>query len=99
MKSFFNTSSSRASNLASCSTRSTSPNCSAFTQNESICLSEKCVQLAANYLNNMNRRANPCSDFYSFACGRYAENKVIPEHAKKITVLHEMKRELDRHLK
>ncbi|KIH66508.1 hypothetical protein ANCDUO_03167 [Ancylostoma duodenale] len=47
----------------------------------------------------MNRRANPCSDFYSFACGRYAENKVVPEHAKKITVLHEMKRDLDRHLK
>ncbi|EYC27950.1 hypothetical protein Y032_0008g265 [Ancylostoma ceylanicum] len=86
-------------NLASCSSRSTSFNCSAFTQNTSLCLSERCVQLAANYLNNMNHRANPCTDFYSFACGRYAEHKIVPEHAKKITVLHEMKRDLDRHLK
>ncbi|ETN70425.1 peptidase family M13 [Necator americanus] len=74
-------------------------NCLNSTRNESVCLSEKCIRLAANYLNNMNRQANPCSDFYTFACGRYAENKVVPEHAKKITVLYEMKRDLDRHLK
>ncbi|KHJ98777.1 peptidase family M13 [Oesophagostomum dentatum] len=57
------------------------------------------LRSAANYLNNMNRRANPCSDFYSFACGRYAENRVVPEHAKKVTVLNDMKKDLDLHLK
>lgn len=54
---------------------------------------------AANYLNNMKHSVDPCEDFYSFACGSFAEGRVVPEHAKKVTVLYEMKRSLDRHLR
>ncbi|GMR39135.1 hypothetical protein PMAYCL1PPCAC_09330, partial [Pristionchus mayeri] len=64
-----------------------------------LCLTPDCVRLAANYLNNMNADARPCDDFYEFACGRYSNSKVIPEHEKKVTVLNEMTSGLNRHLK
>ncbi|KAF8363526.1 nep-12, partial [Pristionchus pacificus] len=64
-----------------------------------LCLTNDCVRLAANYLNNMNADVRPCDDFYEFACGRYSNSKVIPEHEKKVTVLSEMTSGLNRHLK
>ncbi|CAI5443087.1 unnamed protein product [Caenorhabditis angaria] len=72
------------------------PTSSDFNQ---TCLTPECIRLAANYLNNMNRDADPCDDFYAFACGSYAATRVVAEHEKKVTVLSEMKRELDRHLR
>lgn len=65
----------------------------------STCLSPECIRLAANYLNNMNQEVNPCENFYEFACGRYAAQKVVPDHDKKVTILSEMKKDLDRHLR
>ncbi|GMS85995.1 hypothetical protein PENTCL1PPCAC_8169, partial [Pristionchus entomophagus] len=64
-----------------------------------ICLTKDCVRLAANYLNNMNADVRPCDDFYEFACGKYSNSKVIPQHEKKVTVLSEMTSGLNRHLK
>ncbi|CAB3411358.1 unnamed protein product [Caenorhabditis bovis] len=72
---------------------------SMYSSDNSTCLTPNCIRLAANILNNMNREANPCDDFYEFACGRYARQKVVAEHEKKVTVLSEMKKELDHHLK
>ncbi|WKX94277.1 hypothetical protein Q1695_011494 [Nippostrongylus brasiliensis] len=66
---------------------------------ESLCVTEKCVQLASHYLSNMKKKVDPCTDFYSYACGSYADSRVVPEHSKKVTVLYEMKRALDRHLR
>lgn len=76
---------------------------------DGVCLSENCIRLgplflyltssAANYLNNMDKTVTPCNDFYEFACGRYSSQKVVPVHERKLTVLSEMRAELDRHLK
>ncbi|VDM78523.1 unnamed protein product [Strongylus vulgaris] len=94
-----NSGSTSKEDVTSSSMTNSCPVSSALSQNETLCLTEKCVQLAANYLNNMNRQADPCSNFYTFACGRYAESKVVPEHAKKVTVLSDMKKDLDLHLR
>nr|CDJ96130.1 Peptidase M13 domain containing protein [Haemonchus contortus] len=69
------------------------PTCSASSsQQESLCLSQKCIRLAANYLNNMNSNVDPCKDFYSFGCGSYAISRAVPEHDKKFNVLNEMEK-------
>ena len=34
---------------------------------------------ASSILQNMNRDADPCDDFYEFACGNFIKNAVIAE--------------------
>ncbi|CAJ0606497.1 unnamed protein product [Cylicocyclus nassatus] len=95
----YSASSASKGDVRSCSTTSTCPAPSPLSQNETLCLSERCIRLAAMYLDNMNKQTDPCSNFYTFACGRYAETRIVPEHAKKVTVLYDMKRDLDLHLR
>ncbi|VDM59291.1 unnamed protein product [Angiostrongylus costaricensis] len=65
-----------------------------------VVLSESLTSVSASvYLNNMDHDIDACSDFYSFTCGKYAKNHAIPQHATKISVLYEMKQNLDNHLR
>ena len=38
-----------------------------------------CIQTAADLLDKLDQTANPCEDFYQFACGGYIEKTVIPD--------------------
>merc|ERR1719509_718506 len=44
-----------------------------------VCLTEGCIGAAHMLLQNMNRTADPCEDFYEFACGGFEERVVIPD--------------------
>ncbi|VDL79709.1 unnamed protein product, partial [Nippostrongylus brasiliensis] len=110
---------------STCSCVKNDPKSTLPLNSDSLCVTEKCVQLgrctvfpifrfpstmsgyflhqcifiASHYLSNMKKKVDPCTDFYSYACGSYADSRVVPEHSKKVTVLYEMKRALDRHLR
>ncbi|KJH46063.1 hypothetical protein DICVIV_07873 [Dictyocaulus viviparus] len=74
-------------------------NSSDTNQRISLCISEKCTQLASTYQKNMNRQMDPCTDFYSFTCGNYARHHIIPEYTTKINLLIEMRQNLGTRLK
>ena len=38
-----------------------------------------CIQTAADLLDKLDETANPCDDFYQFACGSFIEETVIPD--------------------
>ena len=42
-------------------------------QGGDLCLSESCVMAAGTILTSMDRTADPCDDFYQFACGGWAQ--------------------------
>ena len=44
----------------------------------SACVTEGCIDAVYHILHTMNRSANPCDDFYEFACGGWAERNPIP---------------------
>jgi len=46
---------------------------------DNLCLSASCVQLASLVLSGMNQSVDPCTDFYNFSCGMWAQDNVIPE--------------------
>lgn len=53
---------------------------------DNICLSPGCIRAAAQILNNMDNRTDPCDDFYQFACGRWIETQLIPDEKTSVSV-------------
>lgn len=44
-----------------------------------VCLTPSCVKIANSILEKVDLDVDPCEDFYSFACGNFINNTVIPE--------------------
>ena len=55
----------------------------AFTQKVSQCTNVDCVKTAASLLALMDPKADPCTDFYRYACGTFLDNPEIPPGAEQ----------------
>uniref|UniRef100_A0A0N5CA17 Peptidase_M13 domain-containing protein n=1 Tax=Strongyloides papillosus TaxID=174720 RepID=A0A0N5CA17_STREA len=62
---------------------------------DNICIESECINIAAQYKNNMNLKYNPCDNFFQYACDRFGTGKVIPKNEQKLSVLYEMKAQLN----
>ncbi|KAF5283684.1 hypothetical protein FQA39_LY17259 [Lamprigera yunnana] len=47
-----------------------------------LCVTSACVESATRSLKNLDKSINPCTDFYSFACGKYIDEL---EDLKKVS--------------
>lgn len=50
-----------------------------------ICLTESCVTTASQLLAAMNTQADPCVNFFDYACGTWNKKHVIPEDRSSIS--------------
>uniref|UniRef100_A0AC35U4W4 Neprilysin n=1 Tax=Rhabditophanes sp. KR3021 TaxID=114890 RepID=A0AC35U4W4_9BILA len=50
-----------------------------------VCLSTGCIRTASVILSSMNASADPCDDFYEYACGSWMKNNPIPDDAPSVS--------------
>ena len=62
---------------------------------DKYCFTKECVTAAADILNRMNSSADPCHDFYNFACGGFIENTVIPDDKSRTSMFSELSDQLN----
>ena len=67
--------------------------------NDDLCLTPSCVKAAASILEKIDEKIAPCDDFYSFACGEYVKNTVIPEDKVSVDSFSAVRDNLQQQLK
>ncbi|XP_066475083.1 neprilysin [Tiliqua scincoides] len=49
------------------------------TYDDGVCKTSDCTKAAARIIETMDTTANPCKDFYQYACGGWLKKNIIPE--------------------
>ena len=64
-----------------------------------ICLTAGCIKAASDLLSTMDQTADPCSDFYQFACGRFNAETVMPDHQAEVGSISIIREEINKRLR
>ncbi|KFQ61163.1 Neprilysin [Pelecanus crispus] len=65
------------------------------TYDDGVCKTSDCIQSAARILENMDTTAEPCNDFYQYACGGWLKRNVIPETSSRYSNFDILRDELE----
>ncbi|OWK52337.1 Neprilysin [Lonchura striata] len=60
-----------------------------------VCKTPDCIKSAARILENMDPSAQPCQDFYQYACGGWLKRNVIPETSSRYSNFDILRDELE----
>ncbi|MGH0143047.1 UNVERIFIED_CONTAM: hypothetical protein FKN15_077591 [Acipenser sinensis] len=62
---------------------------------DGICKSADCTKSAARILENMDTTADPCQNFYQYACGGWLKKHIIPETSSRYSTFDILRDELE----
>uniref|UniRef100_A0A8B9TJV5 Neprilysin n=1 Tax=Anas platyrhynchos TaxID=8839 RepID=A0A8B9TJV5_ANAPL len=65
------------------------------TYDDGICKTSDCIKSAARIIENMDTTAEPCNDFYQYACGGWLKKNVIPETSSRYSNFDILRDELE----
>lgn len=64
-----------------------------------VCLTTECVTASSRIINSMNLSADPCDDFYSFACGSWDEDHIISDDQSSVSTFNDLRDDVSKTLK
>jgi len=59
-----------------------------------VCLDQGCVLAAADIINAMDEKINPCDDFYQFACNNWQKKEFIPDDKSSVSMFGKLRDDL-----
>uniref|UniRef100_A0A8D0XBQ9 Neprilysin n=3 Tax=Sus scrofa TaxID=9823 RepID=A0A8D0XBQ9_PIG len=65
------------------------------TYDDGICKSSDCIKSAARLIQNMDATAEPCTDFFKYACGGWLKRNIIPETSSRYSNFDILRDELE----
>ncbi|XP_072428191.1 neprilysin-like [Chiloscyllium punctatum] len=65
------------------------------TRKDKTCTTPSCVSAAARIVANMDQTADPCKNFYQYACGGWLKKHVIPETSSRYSTFDILRDELE----
>ncbi|XP_054857927.1 membrane metallo-endopeptidase-like 1 isoform X2 [Eublepharis macularius] len=65
------------------------------TSSGNVCTTPGCVTAAARIIQNMDPTAEPCQNFYQYACGGWLNRHVIPETSSRYSIFDILRDELE----
>ncbi|XP_058117957.1 neprilysin-2-like [Anopheles ziemanni] len=52
---------------------------------DNVCLTPGCIHSASKALEQMDQTVEPCEDMYTYACGRYVKETIVPDEKVSVT--------------
>ncbi|GCB80288.1 hypothetical protein scyTo_0017132 [Scyliorhinus torazame] len=65
------------------------------TRKDKTCTTPSCVGAAARIIENMDQAADPCNNFYQYACGGWLKKHVIPETSSRYSTFDILRDEME----
>ncbi|XP_026521160.1 neprilysin isoform X2 [Notechis scutatus] len=65
------------------------------TYDDGICKTSDCIKSAARIIENMDTAAEPCNNFYQYACGGWLKKHIIPETSSRYSNFDILRDELE----
>nr|XP_020471297.1 neprilysin [Monopterus albus] len=62
---------------------------------DEICTTADCTQSASRLIENMDASADPCDNFYQYACGGWLKKNIIPETSSRYSTFDILRDELE----
>jgi len=64
-----------------------------------VCLTTECVTASSRILNSMDLNADPCNDFFEFACGSWNEDHIISDDQSQVSTFNDLRDDVSKTLK
>ncbi|KAG7208879.1 hypothetical protein KM043_015063 [Ampulex compressa] len=69
-----------------------------------VCETKECKELSQSLVEGMNTKADPCTNFYDYVCGRWAEHNPVPpnvgewsaNHIMRTKTIHDLRKLLEK---